>query len=180
MVDAVKQILLGQFPTLSATYVNNLIERIKSNNTALLKYYLFVAEKKSKVIGVAIASHFEKEKFLFLDYIASSPDISSRGIGAALYTRVKEQSLLNDDIGVFLECDSVDRKFCISDEEQKQNKVRLNFYRRFGAKQLKDSLYEMPRDEKYSVHLLFDNNRDQAIEIKSLRKVVRSILSSRE
>lgn len=79
---------------------------------------------------------------------------------------------------MFLECENIDRRFCASDEEQKQNKIRLNFYRRFGAVQLIDSKYEKWRRGDSSLHLLFDNNHRRHPDSKALEKIVKAILVS--
>ncbi|MEZ4749402.1 MAG: histone deacetylase family protein [Bdellovibrionota bacterium] len=158
--------------------MDDLIERVTTNKSPKYKHYLFVAEKKRGVVGAAIASQFLTENFFFIDYIASSRANPSRGIGAALYARIKEQSRLNRTLGIFLECDSIERRFCVSDEEQKQNKIRLNFYQRFGAMKLENSLYEKERAKNYSMHLLFDSNQKQGIDTRTLEKVVAAILAS--
>ncbi len=159
-------------------YLEGLVERVTTNKSSDYKYYLFVAERRGSILGAAIASHYLAENFFFIDYIASNKNSPSRGIGAALYSRIKEQSILNKSIGIFLECESIERKFCVSDEEQKQNTTRLNFYQRFGANQLKNSMYELERGDKSSLHLLFDKNFEKKIENKTLEKIVAAILTS--
>lgn len=178
MIDSVKRLFLSQFSCITASYLEDLIGDVTSNKSSLYKHFLFVAEKKGEVIGAAIASQLLKENFLYVDYMASSRHKPSRGIGAALYKRIKEQSLHNQCLGVFLECDSIEREYCISDEEQRQNKIRLKFYQRFGAQQLKNSQYEKPRAKKFSMHLLFDNNQKEDLKLNKLKKVVRAILQS--
>lgn len=159
-------------------FLEDLIQRVTVNESQSYKHYLFVAEKKGMVLGAAISSQFLHENFFFIDYIASSKDSSSRGIGAALYSRIKEQSVLNKSLGIFLECESIELHFCASEEEQKQNKTRINFYQRFGASQLKNSKYEEARADKSSLHLLFDNNREKVPEKKIITKIVIAILES--
>ena len=112
VIDSVKKLLLSQFPYMKPSYLDDLINRVTANKSEIYKHYLFVAEKKGVVIGAAIASHFNKENFVFLDYIASSKGNPSRGIGAALYSRIKEQSIINRSLGVFLECETIERKYC--------------------------------------------------------------------
>ncbi|MBH46609.1 MAG: acetylpolyamine amidohydrolase [Halobacteriovorax sp.] len=178
VIASVKKLLLSQFPYMKATYLEDLVERVTANKSSIYKHYLFVAEKKGVIIGAAIASHFIKENFMFLDYIASSKDAPSRGIGAALYSRVKDQSLINKSLGVFLEVETIERKYCASDEEQRQNVTRLKFYQRFGAAQLIKSDYERWRIDDSSLHLLFDNNKKVKLKSSVVKSIIRAILVS--
>lgn len=159
-------------------YIDSLIEEIKANKGGTRAFYLFVAEKKGDVTGVAIVSYFRDENFYYVDYIASKRSSSSRGIGAALYSRIKEQSVLTESQGIFLECETTEREFCASDEEQNQNKNRLNFYRKFGAQKLENSSYENVRLDKSSLYLLFDNNKVSKISMVALKSIVKAILKS--
>ncbi len=163
---------------MTSSFFDEVIEKVSFNTSVTHKYYLFVAEKRGHVQGAAIVSQFLKENFFFIDYIASNKGNPSRGIGAALYARIKEQSLLNKCLGIFLECESIERRFCASDDEQKQNKIRLNFYHRFGAVQLKHTLYEKERADKSSFHLLYDKNIGKKLDNEAIATIVTAILKS--
>ncbi len=70
---------------------------------------LFVADDlHGHVTGFAHASIEPQQRMLFLDYITSGPRLTGRGVGGALYDRVREE--------------------CDSDAERRQNAARLRFY----------------------------------------------------
>ncbi len=153
-----KVILLSQFPYMNEQEADELLLSI--GDTPQVKdfhYLVLVAEDRNKqVLGVAIASYFHDHNFVFLDYIATRQHRISGGIGGALYQRLREEATSLSSVGIFFDCLPDEQELCPHEEERKQNRVRLKFYERFGARPLVGTAYEKPRNDQSVFHLVFD------------------------
>jgi acetoin utilization deacetylase AcuC-like enzyme len=141
---------------------------------------LFVAEDgRSNVKGFAILFYISDKNFCFLDYIAVKPSKISSGVGSAIYERIREEAQLLDSIGIFMECLPDDAMLCKDKSEMKQNKARLAFYERYGARPVIGTKYETPvnPDDDCNPYLVFDDlGNDIRISSAQAKKIVRTIL----
>ena len=131
------------------------------------------------VKGAALLYHASDLKFCYLDYIASQKEISSRGIGGALYQRVREEALSLNSIGIFYECLPDDPNLCPDSLVLKQNQARLKFYETFGAFPIAGTKYETPVKEgdNCAPYLVFDGlGQGKDLDLEFTKKVVRAIL----
>jgi acetoin utilization deacetylase AcuC-like enzyme len=179
-VRQVGEIMVEHFSPLPAGEVEGLAERLRNPFQQKLRSLLFVAEKpQGRVQGFALLLHDPQLGFGFLDYIAAGSQLTGRGVGGSLYTRVREEAVALGDRGIFLECLPDERELCASEEKYRDNAARLRFYERYGARPIVGTLYEQtPLGENYPYpYLVFDGlNRGQAPERSYARKVVRAIL----
>ncbi len=179
-INQVAAILRAQFP-------NARVEEIEKLNPQLinpLKYkyrsILLVAEDgMGKVKGFAMLLHFPDIDIVYLELISAAPTGTGGGIGGALYERAREEARSLDVWGLFFEC-SVDDDTKISDPAiLKQNKARLRFYERYGARPIINNAYASPvkTGDQDLYYLVFDD-LGQGIELegKRTRKIVRAIL----
>jgi acetoin utilization deacetylase AcuC-like enzyme len=179
-IKAVKEIIRKQFPAIS----EKKIEEVELQLTDPLKYKyqstLFVAENIHETIrAFAILLYMPDLRFCFLDYIASSPDNPSSGLGGALYERVREEAVSLDAKGLFFECLPDDPALCSDAEILAQNRKRLAFYERFGARPIDNTLYATPvkPDDDCPPYLVFDGlGSMETISMQQARKVVKAIL----
>ena len=99
---------------------------------------LFVADdRQGRVQGFALVlARAATCGFCFLDYIAAGQRLTGRGVGGALYERVREEARdARRDRGCFFECLPDDPEASASDPKLRgQNAARLRFYERFGAR----------------------------------------------
>ena len=116
---------------------------------------------------------------LFLDFIASAPKTGGRGVGGALYERVREEARSLGALGVFCECEPDERAECESDAEYQQNVARLRFYESYGARPVDGTDYTLPLspDRSGMPLLVFDAvGRDTLPSRDQARAVVRTVL----
>jgi GNAT superfamily N-acetyltransferase len=144
-VRQVQEILRAQFPLLRQSDIEKIPELLLNPLKFRLKSILYVAEKyKGRIEGFAFISHEPELKFCFLDYISTAKGVTGRGIGGALYERVREEALSLKVSGIFFECLPDDPKLCRDPEILKQNKARLKFYEKYGAFPIIGTAYEPP------------------------------------
>jgi len=179
-IRTVQGILAGQFPAIGAEEAAALPERLTNPAKHGFRAILYVAEKgNTGVRGFALCYHEPDLPFLYLDFLASPLGRTSRGVGGALYARVRRDARELGCVGVFFECLPDDPALSPNPETRRQNVARLRFYERFGARPIAGTRYETPvkpgtTDPPY---LVFDDlgsgvplKRDHA------RQVVRAIL----
>ena len=92
-----RAILLEQIPGAGVGEFD-IAERLRDVAHRRIHPVLFVAERADdQVQGAALMLHDPQLNFLHLDYLASQPGRRGRGIGGALYQRVREFAV---DLGV--------------------------------------------------------------------------------
>lgn len=179
-IEAVKDILRKQFAAVSekkiAEIENQLTDPLKHRYQASL----FLAEDIHETVrAFAILLYMPDLRFCFLDYIASAPGSSSSGLGGALYERVREEAASLGATGLFFECLPDDPELCGDQETLDQNRKRLAFYERFGARPIDNTLYATPvkPDDDCPPYLVFDGlGKNETVSRDQARKIVRAIL----
>jgi len=135
---------------------------------------VFVAEKKNAVEGFAILLHAPDHHFAFLDFISASSDTSGRGIGGALYERVRDEAKRLDCFGLFFEC-APDEPDQLSDPtDLEDNRRRLRFYERWNARPLVLPSYQTPLADGSPLDLPFlvYDDLDRGAELSRRRAVI--------
>lgn len=177
-VEKVKEIIKEQFPLIREDKRN--IDKQFLNLSHKYQAALFVAEDISESVkGFALMLYMSDINFCFLDFLAVSSEKSSSGIGGALYERIREEAASLDSIGIFFECLPDDPELCSDPAVLIQNRKRLAFYERFGARPLINTLYETPirPDDDCAPYLVYDGlNSSETLSNKMAREVVKAIL----
>lgn len=179
-LEQVSDMLRSQFQLLD----RQKIDRIPDSLRAPLKYgfrsILYVAEDHRSVVhGLALIDHDAELNFCYLDYLASEKVLAGRGVGGALYDRVRSEALSLGAIGLFFECLPDDPALCRNPEILKQNRSRLKFYESYGARPIINTAYETPMrpEADNPPYLMFDDiNQKSVIGRDYLRSVIARIL----
>ena len=175
-----QQILQSQFPGLSRRDVAKLPKQLRNPLKYRFRSILFVAEdQKERVKGFALLFHEPVLHFCYLDYISTAERRMGRGIGGALYERVREEALSLNVTGLFFECLPDSPKLSPDPEMRKQNAARLRFYERYGARPIINTAYETPLKpgDDNPPYLVYDNlGIDSVLGQDMARGVVRAIL----
>ncbi len=181
VLNQCKLILLSQFPYLSKSEADAILHDAGNSSHPDFSYLVIVAEgRNQQVLGVAIASHFRKENFIFLDYIATRQHRISGGIGGALYERLRDEAAAIGTVGVFFDCLPDEKELCTDATERKQNSARLKFYERFGARPIINTKYEMPRKDHSVFHLVYDTLAEtKSLKKQEARNIITSILQNK-
>ena len=176
----VQSILKGQFQGLSDEEIENLRLQLLNPFAKRFKTILYVAENaRGRVQGFAVLMHDPVANFCYLDFIASARGLTSRGIGGALYQRVREEALALRAKGLFFECAPDEEGSTSTPELRRQNRARLTFYEHYGAYPIVETEYERPLKPGGldMPHLIYDDlDRGLPLKRDTARKVMRAIL----
>ncbi len=179
-IAQVQAIMRAQFSGAPEDDVEGLPQRLQDPLKHRLRYILLVGEDLAgRVQGFALVAHAPDLHFCFLDYISAVNGLTGRGIGGALYQHVREEALALDAVGVFMECLPDEAALCPDREELKNNRARLRFYERFGARPVINTAYETPfkPNDVCAPYLVIDGlGRKKALARDTVRAVVRAIL----
>lgn len=180
ILQQVKEILRSRFPDIRESEIEQISEKLRNPFKQRFRTLLFVAETlRGKVQGFAMLLHEPVIGFVYLDWIATMRGITSGGLGDALYDRVRREATLLKAKGVFFECLPDDPGDCPDKEVLKENRARLRFYERYGARPIVNTGYEMPvhAEDTCMPYLVYDGLEAQRPLRRSFaRKVVRAVL----
>ncbi|WP_028577749.1 GNAT family N-acetyltransferase [Desulfomicrobium escambiense] len=144
-VEQVQAILAERFPLIAASEVASLPATLKNPLGKGYRTIVFVAEGQRRVVqGFALLCHFSDLRFCYLDYLSVSLRHGGRGVGSALYERVREEARALGDTALFFECLPDDPALCRDPELLRENVARLRFYERYGARPVVNTAYETP------------------------------------
>lgn len=182
VVAHVQDILRAQFASLPEAKVQELGAMLHAPAPSGFRPILFVAERRSDVLGFALLLHDAKQRFCYLDFISAGRGLTGGGIGGALYSRVRDEALALDAVGILLESLPDDPALCRDPAVLRQNAARLRFYERYGAYPIVGTKYETPvkPDDDCAPYLLFDGlGTGRRPSRRHARHIVRTILERR-
>ena len=180
VIAQVQEILREQFPLLAPEDVVKLPEQLLNPLKFRFRTILFAAEGSgNRLKGFALFMHAPDLRFGYLDFMSAATMQTGAGVGGALYARVREEAKALELTGVFFECLPDDPALCADPSIVRQNKARLRFYERFGARPIVGTAYETPLKPEdtcppYLVVDLLDRNK--LLRRRDARKIVRAIL----
>jgi acetoin utilization deacetylase AcuC-like enzyme/GNAT superfamily N-acetyltransferase len=176
----VQDILRNQFSAADQKEFENLAEKLRNPFKQKFRTILFVAESiKARVRGFAILLHEPELHFTYLDWIATASGRAGGGIGGALYDRIRQESTALKVEGLFFECLPDDAEDCPDPEELKQNRSRLRFYERYGARPIVDTDYRLPVNpgDACMPYLVYDDlGTGKPLRQAFARQVARAVL----
>jgi acetoin utilization deacetylase AcuC-like enzyme/GNAT superfamily N-acetyltransferase len=177
----VQEILHANFSAAPAQDREGIGERLRNPFLKRFLTILHVAENaRGNVLGFTLLLHDPDLHFCFLDYIATAERVRGRGgIGAALYERVRDEALALGSQGMFFECLPDEFAACPDESLIDQNRARLRFYERYGARPIIGTAYESPvkPGDTCMPYLVWDDlDRGAAPTVEFARAAVRAIL----
>lgn len=179
-IEEVQAILRVQFPQLREQTILEIPERLRNPLKFQFRAMLLVAEgARGGIKGFALLFHDPELRFCYLDFVAASQHFSGRGIGGALYERVRQEALRLHVVGILFECLPDDPALCRDPATLKQNAARLKFYERYGARPIIGTGYETPvkPDDDNPPYLVFDDlGQGTVLERDHARAIVRAIV----
>jgi len=183
IIAKVREILKEQFPLISEKDASLLPSQLKNPLKHRFRSILFAGEDQSgRLRGFAVLMHAPDHNFGYLDYISTAGNRTGGGVGGALYQRVRDEALSLNMEGIYFECLPDDDKLCRDKEIISQNRSRLKFYERFGARPITGTAYETPLKpgDDCPPYLVMDSlNREPYLSRARARIIVRAILERR-
>ncbi|MBN1847657.1 MAG: GNAT family N-acetyltransferase [Deltaproteobacteria bacterium] len=176
----VQEILRKRFHQVPEEEINQIGEKLRNPFKQRFRSILFVAESLSnRVQGFALLLHEPEIMFCYLDWIAAATGKAGGGLGSALYDTVRREAADLNAKALFFECLPDDFEACPDEGLLKENRSRLRFYERYGARPIINTAYESPikLEDTCMPHLVFDGlDQDQRPGSALMQKVVRAIL----
>ncbi len=180
MILQAQNILRTQFPGLSQRDIAKLPKQLRNPLKYRFRSVLFVAEdQKERIKGFALLFHEPVLHFCYLDYISTAERRMGRGIGGALYERIREEAFSLNAVGLLFECLPDIPKLSPDPEVRRQNAARLRFYERYGARPVINTAYETPLrpGDTNPPFLVYDDlGKDTTPDRDTARAIVRAIL----
>jgi GNAT superfamily N-acetyltransferase len=180
-IRQVQAIMRAQFPDTDENKIFNLPYIIFGRPKGGFHYSLHVALGEKSVQGFIIYYYFSRKNFYYLDYIAVSPGLTGLGIGSALYEFLRTKAKEKKVVGIFFECVIDDPKIIKDQVWLEENKSRLKFFERFGARPFINNRYaDKISPERNSTLLVYDPlDKPGFISIRTIQKIVRQILKKK-
>jgi acetoin utilization deacetylase AcuC-like enzyme/ribosomal protein S18 acetylase RimI-like enzyme len=176
----VKEILRTRFSSIPEEEIEGLGERLRNPFRSRFRSILLTAENmRGRVLGFALLLHEPEMEFCFLDWIATLKGGTGGGVGGALYEGVRREASVLRVEGLFFECLPDDEKVCSDKSLLKENRARLKFYERYGARPIVGTAYEAPVNEGDTCmpHLIYDGlDLPKRPRAHFMKQVVRAIL----
>jgi acetoin utilization deacetylase AcuC-like enzyme len=176
----VQAILRSQFPDLREADIRKLPDQLVNPLKHRFRSLLLVGEdERGAVRAFALLQHAPDLGFCYLEFLSAGRNETGRGVGGALYERVREEALALDVVGLFFECLPDDPVLSSDPKVRAQNAARLRFYERYGARPIVGTRYETPLTpgDDNPPYLVFDDlGQGRSLGRAEARRIVRAIL----
>lgn len=161
-------IYLDTIPANERQEVSVIKERVATSKERLL-----VGRLNDEVVCIALIYPFQNSEFVLIDYLAVKKTVRQKGIGTSLIRHILEMYWAK---GRWLIGEVEDPK----QGNDRQNRVRrIAFYRRNGAKELKNVPYQLPPMQGIEptpmILLSFTQNKENQIKGEVVQKLIRQI-----
>ncbi|MCW8859656.1 MAG: acetylpolyamine amidohydrolase [Deltaproteobacteria bacterium] len=180
IMEQVQEILRQQFPDLSEKDIKKLPQQLENPVKHGFRAVMYVAEgARGGVKGFALLLREPELGFDYLDYISAATNMTGRGVGGALYERLRADAATWNSRGIFFECLPDDPALCKDSKHRAQNRARLKFYEQYGALPIAGTGYETPvtPGDDSPPYLVYDPlGNKQPLAREDARNIVRIIL----
>jgi acetoin utilization deacetylase AcuC-like enzyme/GNAT superfamily N-acetyltransferase len=176
-VEAVQEIFRNHFAAVAAY-----AEKIPDQLNHPFKYghhaILLVSETgMGQVTGFSLLLHFQEINASLLDFMAVRRGIKGGGIGGALYEASRDYLARIGSRGLYLEALPDDPEQVRDPDLLEQNRRRMQFYERYGARPIINTAYETPIGPYPAPYLLFDGlGREEPLRRAECRAAMKFIL----
>lgn len=179
-IDQIISITKARIPDMDESYYESMRSMFRNPVYQKMRYIFFVCDdSRGDVKGFAQFSVAQDLNFCYLDIIATSSSKGSGGLGSALYERVREEAIHLGAKGIFIECQADDEKQIQDQKALRENRARLKFYERYGARPILHTRYEMHAQKRYGTpyFLLYDPlTEDGELSSSRAKKIIRAVL----
>lgn len=176
----VGEIIRTQFPLATEHEITKLPEQLLDPVGYGFRSVVFVLEDgRNRVRGFALLLHLADLNIGYLEFISTAPETTSRGVGSLLYQTVRNEVKKLGLKGLFFECLPDEPHLLAWPELLQQNRARLKFYERFGARPILNTHFDTPVSgpENDLFFLVMDPvDREIVLTRREIRKIVRAIL----
>lgn len=159
-IAEVQRIFRSYFGASYATYADTIPDLLRKQAELGHRTILLTAEDETgRVLAFALALHYTDLNSTLLDFIVADPNVRQRGVGGALYEALREYLLRLGSRGLYLEGRPDDPELEPDPVRRKENRARIRFYERYGARVIAGTDYENKREGRLEgePYLIFDS-----------------------
>ena len=158
-VSEVQRIFRTYFGDAYADYADRIPAMLRDQAELGHRTILITAETpRGVVLGFALALHYVDLNATLLDFIVVDPASRQRGIGGALYEALREYLGRLGTTGLYLEVRPDDPELEPDQARRRENRARIRFYERYGARVVLGTSYERKREGRAEgePYIIFD------------------------
>ena len=179
-VAEVQRVFRSYFGGATAEYADAIPDLLRRQGELGHRTIVITAEEpRGRVLAFALAFHYTDINATLLDYIVVDPAVRQRGIGGALYEALREYLRRLGTRGLYLEVRPDAPELEPDAAVRRENRSRVRFYERFGARVVLGTAYEAKRPGRHQgePYLMFDSLGDPRVPSASeVRDVVHTLL----
>ena len=179
-IAEVQRIFRSYYGTVYADYADRIPEFLRHQAELGIRVILLTAERPGgPVVAFALAFHYPDLNSTLLDFIVVDPAVRQRGIGGALYEGLREYAERLGSRGLYLEVRPDDPELESDPAIRRENRARIRFYERYGARVIAGTAYEQKRPERSEgePYLIFDGlGRERAPGREEVRGMMHALL----
>ncbi|HUF28658.1 MAG TPA: histone deacetylase family protein [Gemmatimonadaceae bacterium] len=176
----VQRIFRSYYGTVYGDYAERIPDFLRRQAETGVRAILITAERPGgPVVGFALAFHYPDLNSTLLDFIVVDPTVRQRGIGGALYEALREHAERLGSRGLYLEVRPDDPELEPDPAIRRENRARIRFYERYGARIIAGTAYEQKRPERTQgePYLIFDSlGKDRAPGRDEVRGMIHALL----
>ena len=178
-IREVQRIFRSYYGTAYSSYDERIPELLRSQSQLGYRVILITAESQNgAVTAFALAFHYPRLNASLLDFLVVDPSIRQRGIGGALYDALREFLIRIGSKALYLEVRPDDPALESNPAVRRENRARIRFYERFGARVIAGTGYERKRPgrDEGEPYLMFDplgkERRPSAAEVQGIMEAI--------
>ncbi len=158
-IAEVQRIFRSYYGDAYGNYADNIPELLRRQGEQGQRTILLTAESdRGHVVGFALAFHYNDLNATLLDFLVIDPALRRRGLGGALYEALSEYLSRMGTRGLYFEARPDDPELEPDPALRRENRARIRFYERYGARVITGTDYEKrrPGHEAGEPYLMFD------------------------
>lgn len=156
----VQRIFRSYFGAAYGDYADRIPDLLRRQAELGHRTILITAERAmGEMLAFALAFHYPDLNATLLDFIVVDPTVRQRGIGGALYEALREYVARLGSSGLYFEVRPDAPELEPDPARRRENRARIRFYERFGARVITGTTYERKRPgrDEGEPYILFDS-----------------------
>ena len=179
-IAEVQRIFRSYFGEVYGGYADRIPDLLRRQSELGHRTIIITAEdpRIRRVLAFALALHYTDINATLLDFIVVDPNVRQRGIGGALYEALREYLQRLGTTALYLEVRPDDPELEPDAVRRRENRARIRFYERYGARVIAGTRYEETRPGRTEgePYLIFDSLGDvrhpDAEEVRAMMSVL--------
>ena len=145
-VTEVQRIFRGYYGDAYADYADRIPDLLRRPGEHGHRTVVITAEDhRGRVLAFAMAFHYTDLNSTLLDFLVVDPSVRQRGVGGALYEALREYLGRLGSRALYLEVRPDDPALEPDAARRRENRARIRFYERYGARVIAGTAYEAMR-----------------------------------